>query len=662
MGASCDGAVVTNMSYNFEQCFWDPFDDGVNVLLEHISSGIKSCDTMVHFFKQRSELEKDYARRLGAISNKLNKDIEEKPEFGSLYKTYNTILNHEKSRAQAHSKQSEVINRQVYSDIKLFAQNLQAKYVTISSKIEKLRLDKYNKKKGCEELSKRLEEAQTFARDLQLNQNNIIGSRKIEQNRKELAKWESNSQEFALQLDVLKQESRAAQKFWFKEWGNVTHELQEMESARISFLQSKIQQYAEATTETSLLEQARMDTLTNQLATFTAADDIRDFSNNFGTGRLREKTQPNASSSVTGNIKERNISSQSHKRDSYVENIRKLSAQLQRQGQKSYSRSVHDKNSNGYAYQEQENNFEHRSQLQPRPEPEPESLLDCSYKATRREIRVIESPRSERTSPDEVTRYSPPELRVESPKEHKNAYSSSSASSSQPTDFTHIKNRTSFDSMATSVSSMASSIDDSRRFAKSWNSSNRKRKSLSSIQRQQYEEQQQQRHLSPSPNSTEHTSRVDENTKMRDSSASTTIVSRPNGEDYHIRRKSMILKDSKSPIEDALYEMERIRSIGSGDIFASSENAVGRVRDNGVTVTLPLVTSDGETVIKYAKAIYPLANNDAPEVAHFQKGDYLLITSIVNEDWFRGEVYENNGIDRNHAIGLIPFNFIKVLS
>lgn len=64
---------------------------------------------------------------------------------------------------------------------------------------------------------------------------------------------------------------------------------------------------------------------------------------------------------------------------------------------------------------------------------------------------------------------------------------------------------------------------------------------------------------------------------------------------------------------------------------------------------------------EYAKAMYPLIGNEAPGLANFHKGDYLLITEIVNKDWYKGEVYDNDRIDRNHRIGLIPYNFIQLL-
>lgn len=194
------------MSYSYEACFWDPNDNGVNILLGHISQGIKSCDSMIHFFKQRSELEKDYARRLGAITGKLDKDIGTNMDYGKLNETFNVVLSVEKARAQSHSKQSEILFRQIYTDTKAFAANLQARYTTLSGKIERLRMDKFNKKKGCEVLQKKLQDAQIRFRDLQLNENNMIGAKRVEHNKRELLKWESNSQEYKVQLDVLKQE------------------------------------------------------------------------------------------------------------------------------------------------------------------------------------------------------------------------------------------------------------------------------------------------------------------------------------------------------------------------------------------------------------------------------------------------------------------------
>lgn len=596
------------MAYSYELCFWDPNDDGVNVLLEHISAGIKSCGTMVTFFKHRSELEKDYARRLGAMSNKMAVDMENSPEYGRLNDCFGLMVKNEKSRAQAHSKQSELLYRQVFTEIKMFASKLQARYTTLSGKTEKLRVDKYNKRKGCEDLAKRLEEAQLRARELQLNQNNVIGSKRTEHNRRELAKWESNSREISIQLDVLRQEYKASQKHWFREWADISAQLQEMETARISYLQAKMQQYSQAAMETYLLEQAKMDSLINRLATFTPADDISEFSSAYGTGRLKEKRKGTDDMSLHQSYRS--------KRDTYTESIRKLSSQLQRQ---SLADSRVDK------------------------------ILPSPHVSAAKEIQPARHA-------EQLSAYSPHRSYVQD--SHRPTSSASSASSSNPTDFTtHVKNRHSMDSMTTSVSSMASSIDDSQRFAKSWNSSNRKRKSMSHLQ----EERRVDEPTSPAESDRSDRNVQDGIVQMRNSSTNTTIVNTNALPREDVRRKSMVLQESANPIEDALYEMERIKSIGS-NVFASSDARVGRVRDNGITVTLPIMTSEGEPVIRYAKAVYPLLDNDAAELAHFQKGDYLLITLMVNEEWFRGEVYGNDMIESTHRNGLIPYNFIQLLS
>ncbi|CDH11734.1 related to Cytokinesis protein 2 [Zygosaccharomyces bailii ISA1307] len=650
------------MSYNYELCFWDPNDEGVNVLLEHILAGIKSCHTMVNFFKQRGELEKDYARRLGAINSKLHKDMEHNPEYGHLSRSFELMLSNEKARAQAHSKQSEIIYRQIYSDIKSFADKLQARYTTLSGKIERLRMDKYNKKVGCENLEKRLQEAQTKARDLHLNQDNVIGAKRNEHNQKELIKWETTAQEMALKLDVLKQEHKASQKYWFREWANVARDLQEIDNTRISFLKSKLQQYAECSIETSVLEQTRMDSLTNQLVIYTPADDIAEFSSAYGTGRLREKRKSHGAGHSTKNREASDLSrkdsfgaSRSDSRDSYdestasksrrssyMDNLRRLSSHLQTIG------TLNDSKAKRYSTPpaiERESSDEPHEQL---------------YRSTVREARVIH-PQSPAPDIDDSTYRSHHLQPRPSPNHRKDLSSSSSTSSSNPTDFTaHVKNRHSMDSMATSVSSFANSIDDSQRFAKSWNSSNRKRKSVSYVQQQ-----------SPPPSAEYHHGDSDDfdtphrrdhqaqHTKLRDVSTETTIVNPDmNSEASHNRRRSMVLKDSPNPIEDALYEMEKISSNG----FAASDVRVGRIRDSGITVTLPLVTSNGEKVVRYAKAIYPLAEGNVSELAQFQKGDYLLLTGEVNEEWYKGEVYSNDYVNRENSSGLIPHNFIKLLT
>lgn len=698
------------MSYNYELCFWDPNDEGVNILLEHVSAGIKSCSSMVNFFKQRGELEKDYARRLGAINSKLRKDMDSHPEYGKLSNSFELALTNEKARAQAHSKQSEVIYRQIFGDIKSFADKLQARYTTLSGKVERLRMDKFNKKVGCEDLEKRLEEARVKARDLQLNADNLIGAKRNEHNQRELTKWETTAQEMGMKLDVLKQEHKASQKYWFREWAGVSRDLQEMETSRISFLKTKLQQYAESTIETSVLEQTRMDALVNQLVTYTPSTDITEFSSAYGTGRLREKRRnhhsrrhrehPDSSRMDSfGGIKRDDLnatrkdsfgdthvthkhvddfSASKSRKSSYMDNLRRLSSHLQNIGNMNESRSK--RHSTPPAIQnnktlEVPKEIHHEEKPREREDVPHENF----YKSTVREARVIQPSSPPKDLDDAVpySRYIPTRLSP-APAHTKELSSSSSATSSDPTDFTtHVKNRHSMDSMATSVSSFINNIDDSQRFAKSWNSENRKRKSLSHLN-------QKSPPMSPPPSKTEDHSRergvrytsrrydhVDDDDDnddsyhgrseegMRDVSTDTTIVNpEMNASASKPRRKSLVVKDSVNPIDDALYEMQKISSNG----FAASDVRVGRIRDDGITVTLPLVTSDGENVIKYAKAVYPLSEENVPELAQFQKGDYLLITAEVNEEWYRGEVYSNDYVGQGNSSGLVPHNFIKLLT
>lgn len=674
------------MSFDFKSCFWDPHDDGVNTLLTHVSQGIRSLDTLEQFFKAKSDVEKDYTRRLGAINQKLDKDLNNHPDFGKLGATLHTLLSTEKIKAQSHSKQSEVIFRTMYDDTKLFSCKLQARYTTLSGKIEKLRLDKYNKRKGCEELSRRLEDSKVRARDLHLNLNNVIGSKRVEQTEKELAKWESNVQEFTSQLNVLRREYKASQKYWLKEWADITDQLQEMENARISFLQSKMQSFAEICMETSIVEQSKMEHLNTELATFTAMDDITDFSSKFGTGRLKEKTS-NRKATDSSNVFERsrkhappNVlehSQQSVNRSSYMDNIRKLSNQLQQTSlnkhQKSHT-SATAPEINEYNTARRDSAYQpHMASYQSDMADHRLSVIDSSR------IKSIDSSTDMRPKhiENEIQKYNTiPHVknRVTSP-----TSISTSESSSNPTDFTtHLKKRSSLESMSTSVSSMASSIDETQRFAKSWNSTNRKRKSMSQMSMGNHTSETQIASIPTGKDfardSTSHDSQV------RQGSTSTILVNAAMGNRSELsrpasslmerskvvssdkplerssRRKSMVLESSQHPIEDALYEMERLQ----GGVQKNSQ--MGRVKDNGIIVTLPLVTRTGEKVIKYAKALYPLRDNGASEVINFDKNDYLLITETINDDWFMGEVYDNETIEHEHRFGLIPFNFIEILT
>lgn len=729
------------MSYDFQSCFWDPNDDGVNILLQHIKNGIKSNSNIENFFKLKFELQKDLSRRMGAINDKFDKEISTNADFGKLNDSLQKLLTVEKNIAKAHSKQSEIILQTIYNDVKSYNTQLRARYTTMSGKIENLRLDKFNKKKGCNDLAKRLEDAQTKVRDLTLNANNIIGQRKSEQNSKELAKWENNSNEISMQLNILKKEYKAAQRFWLKEWAELTYQFQEMENSRIAFVQSKLQKYADCVMETSILEQTKFDLFTNDLSMFTPMDDIAKFSSDYGTGRLKDKHQQRIITNTNTTIRTALTSSSSiqtatysspttnidnvrptlfngngandNKRNSYMESIRKLSNQLQKtylnnnanvnsssqtkqvepiqtrkmrnSSNKSYRYSLHE--SNLPSYQDENNSRSvDNYDMEDHKLHTDENLFRKAYTHAGMDNMSNQDHIHTQKSSDEQDltnqnvkydnisdSHNIADATSNIQKSHRALNSktdsefSGVSSSYNPTDFTTHRRR-SIESFSTSVTSMVTSIDDKQRFAKSWNSINRKRKSMSHIPDL----------LDTSIQSkAKSTDKNDINTRMNSSdsaanarqvSTNTILVkSFKDSTNYmtnsdimtagrpRSRRRSMVVGTSNDPIADALYEMEKLQ----GGI--SNDAKLGRVRDNGIIVTLPLVTRTGKDVIKYAKALYPLLENTSDEVVRFDKNDYLLITEEVNQDWFMGEVYDNERIDVNHRYGLIPINFIQIL-
>ena len=690
------------MDFDFASCFWDPHDDGVNILLQHISDGIKSISTLEQFFRSKAEIAKDYSRRYGAVNEKLKKDVSKYPDFGRLNDVLFSLSSIERARAAAFSKQCEMIHNNLYQQTKLFGDNMRASYTTISGKIENLRKDKSVKRKGCEDLAKRLKEAEIKYREYKLNEDNIIGSKRTEQNKREIIKWETNVREISTQLSVLKQEYKASKRFWLGEWESISKQLQNMEYERISFIQSKLQEFISISMETCVLEQTKLDFLNNELTTFTAWDDIKKFSSEFGTGRLKQKnkstsTRP-ASYASSLNTTDLNINSNSNtdenmratlsKRESYMEEIRKLSNQFQKTHLSRNINSFNKSQQNFSQFPKTEttikNSVPHMDYISNSDEKTlPVIKQRAKGKFNRYSLHESHLPSYSNANKDistfsmekiigptkDVSKqdYSYKNDENDSAFQHNKAGSqaSTTSTSSNPTDFSsQINRRRSAESISTSVTSIASSIDDNQRFAKSWNSTqNRKRKSMSHISSD----------LNDSTETNTHylSNKYHENTNNTKSqlygstrsypnetrqNSTSTILMKSLDTPKSTRRKSLV-KDpsSNDPIEDAILEMNRIQS------GITRDKRMGRVNDNGIIVTLPLVTRSGTPVIKYAKALYPLLNNNSPEVINFDKNDYLLITEEINGEWYLGEVYDNDKIHPAHRVGLIPYNFIKIL-
>lgn len=648
------------MSFDFKSCFWDPHDEGVTILLQHMSQGLKSIATLEQFFKTRADLSKDYSRRLGAIDEKLNKDLNKNPDFGHLNDMLLSLSSIERARANAFSKQCGLIHSNLYQEIKLFGDDLRAKYTTLTGKVEMLQNDKFDKRKGCEDLSKRLKEAEMKYRDYKLNENNIIGSKRIEQNNREITKWDTNVKEISSQLSILKREYKASQRFWLKEWAIITTQLQDLESERITFIQKKLADFTNINMETVILEQTKLDYFNNELTTFTSMDDISKFSTDYGTGRLKEKHQhksvqkPQAQTQTQTQTQTRPMSyaASTHstsqtdnmvsKRESYMENIRQLSNQLQRT---SLSRQKSISNRENIAQSPNPNPLTHSQNGLPSVFSTHNSLPVSKQRSTNRyslhesQLPSYSNDHSEPLRPHNIE--TEPQYDLQHNKTQ--SESSTTSSSSNPTDFTtHTNRRRSIESMSTSVTSMASSIDDNQRFAKSWNSTNnRKRKSMSHI-----------------ASYLEHSTNTTPTTEIEPVQLQPTNTTRTSSTNTILMKSLDTGKPTSSlyPMEPTPHQMNKLQG------GVAKDSKIGRVNDNGIIVTLPIVTKTGNPVIKYAKALYPLLDDtSSPEVINFDKNDYLLITEEINNEWFLGEVYDNERIHPDHRFGLIPYNFIEIL-
>ncbi|CAR22646.1 formin-binding protein HOF1 [Lachancea thermotolerans CBS 6340] len=596
-------------SYNYQLSFWDEQDTGTRILLEHVSQGLESCEGLIDFFEERSKLEKDYARRLSAITAKFNSNIQSQPDYGKLGLSVKSLHSSQERLSQSHSKQAVAIYRDGFSELKLFVQDLQARYKTISLKTRNLCNDKITKKQLCDVLQGKLEKASTELRDCQLNQDNYLGKRDSSQNDRHIQKWRSIVDELQMKLDVLKQEYKNSTKHWLHEWSRLSLELQELERSRIQFIKVKLQEFSKQCSDAAVEEQISMDNLTQQLTKFTADQDISSFAYNHGTGRIRGNFVHAASADSP------RTSSTSSK---HVQNVRQLSSQLQRSRLSGY-------------YEEQAADVPHPEVEKQKPEP---TKLD---------------------------RLEPPETAAE-------VYTSSESSneSSNPTEFTsNVRHRASVESMSTSISSLAHSIGDSQRFAKSWNSQNRRK----SKTRSQLLESSQSSNL---------------NEGSRTSSMETTRFHASSGPRTTQRRKSMVASDSSSnPFKEALEAMKR-GSSGYDDVederpsnstssqkkhlipfqhsrSSTNETCTKRVMDKDHYVELPLFSSKGEEVLRYAKALYTFMEPNEQQIVNFHVGDYLLLTEQLDQDWFIGEVLDSQNVDPEYRYGIIPRNYIEIL-
>ncbi|SCU81760.1 LAFA_0C07008g1_1 [Lachancea sp. 'fantastica'] len=622
--------------YTYGSSFWDDQDAGARILLDHISNGIESCDNLVVFYEERSKLEKDYARRLGAISKRLSGGLQSNPDYGKLGETFKGLLSTQERLSQSHSKAAVEIHKDGYTELKQFVQQIQARYKTIDIKVRSLCNDKITKRQLCEVIKEKLNKASIELRDCQLNRDNYLGKRDSDQNDRQYLKWTSIVGELQSKMDVLKQEYRASSKHWLHEWSILSLELQELEKTRIEFIQVKLEQFAKQCSETAIQEQTNMESLTQRVAKFTANQDIATFAYNHGTGRIKTSALDSSTKSDRPRV------SSSRTSNSHVQNVRQLSSQLQ------------------------------RSRLSAHFGDKP----DVTQSTSRPPLGTgdEESPNDEHLKPPKSVKLSTDHTEDAGRNSTVAAYTTSESSndSSNPTDFTtHSRRRTSIESMNTSISSLAHSIDDSRRFAKSWNSENRRK---SKTRSQVF-------------NSSHNTSL---NGSSRSSSMETTRIHTnshgPIAPSSAQRRKSMVTAEPDSnPFKQALDAMRKGSMEENDNESISSRRSpqnkplipfhqqrqpteqsravstTKRVLDGDQYVELPRYDSKGEEVIQHAKALYTFMEANEQMIVNFRAGDFLLLTEKLDDDWFIGEVLDTANVDPQYRHGIIPHNYIQLL-
>ncbi|AET38050.1 formin-binding protein HOF1 Ecym_2308 [Eremothecium cymbalariae DBVPG len=676
------------LNYNYQSNFWDAQEEGVRILLRHVAQGLEVCKNLSVFFEERSKLEKDYSRKMGAIVHHLEKQLKNTPDYGNMQRSLELCKVEQTKVAQSHSKQAEQIYREQYNALKEFVSNGQARYKTLEGKIRQLRMDKVQKRQMHDELLEKLEKAKVELREYQLNQQNLIGGRESMNNQKQLSKWRSIVDELSKKIDVLSQEAKAANKRWLQEWGSLSMELQLLEESRMQMMKTKIQEFAVVGIDAAVHEQISLEKLTTMLAGFTIQQDIYSFAYNHGTGRVKAKD---------GGTGLNNKTIEASSVDKHTENMRILSSKLPRNRPVSQppmrtppdSPTLKDAANDNYSIivldehvqqsQDRESNYLMQSptgfptSMEPRMSPtrapylqgsSPAKVIEqngVSYPDDGKPVNVDSNecpPHSSAT----VKRYSPEQrqpvevrriqkdqqLINEEFRDTRAGSSESESYTSNPTDYTQKKVRTSIDSMSTSISSYASSIDDSQRLAKSWNSRNRR--------------------------------------KSRDFCRSAEDLSRPSSDPVPIassqsgsdgsslrRTRSHRRKSLAADIDGALRALEeeemkrnqpKSKNLPSSDSDSDGSNSVDRQprfipfeKTKTTTFEWPKATSRGQRVIGYAKALYSFTEPNENDILNFQMGDHLLLTEKLNTDWYIGEVHNSNGRQ-----GLIPMNYVKFLS
>ncbi|KAF7294095.1 hypothetical protein MKEN_01456100 [Mycena kentingensis (nom. inval.)] len=271
--------VPHDRSADFCNAFWGIADGGVDVLFARMRGAMRTMDELRNFWKERANIEDDYARRLA----KLSKQTLGRDEIGDLRTSLDAIRSETERQAASHQELAQKVRSDLEGQASAFYAKQQHHKKTYQSGIEKefkaKQLQEGYVAKAREKYETDCMRINSYTAQLGLVQGKDAERihLKLERTQSTVAQNERDFMNFARALEDTVGK-------WEQDWKVFCDCCQDLEDDRIEFMKDNMWAYANAVSTTCVNDDESCEKIRLALEQMEPERDQENFVRSYGTG------------------------------------------------------------------------------------------------------------------------------------------------------------------------------------------------------------------------------------------------------------------------------------------------------------------------------------------------------------------------------------------
>ncbi|KAH7905516.1 hypothetical protein BJ138DRAFT_1118401 [Hygrophoropsis aurantiaca] len=270
---------TSNRSLDFCNAFWGVGDGGVDVLFARMRGAARTMEELRNFWKERSAIEEDYAKRLA----KLSKMSIGKDEIGELRNSVDTLRLETDKQASHHLRLAQQLRSEMEGQAVVFLSKQAYHKKTYQAAIEKEFKVKQTREQHASKAREKYE-SDCLRINSYTAQSTLVQGKDLEKIHLKLERAQQtvqvNENDYAQFTRVLQETMQK----WELDWKAFCDSCQDLEEERMEFMKDNMWAYANAVSTVCVSDDESCEQMRLALEQLEPDKDMENFVRDYGTG------------------------------------------------------------------------------------------------------------------------------------------------------------------------------------------------------------------------------------------------------------------------------------------------------------------------------------------------------------------------------------------